>query len=143
MKNWVIPYELIIQKQFWGHLQKVDYLLNQMSYEKIQRGKKVPPWILPANLPLLEAPSLFLMKYEPRKQFDWLLFIFFLTSFTKGVLGFWGIYQKCKVLLVAYPFMSIIWLLLQLMSLTTCSHPLAQVRRIGWWLSLFWLSLSS
>ena len=90
MKNWVIPYELIIQKQFWGHLQKVDYLLNQMSYEKIQRGKKVPPWILPANLPLLEAPSLFLMKYEPRKQFDWLLFIFFLTSFTKGVLGFWG-----------------------------------------------------
>jgi hypothetical protein len=30
------------------------------------------------------------MKYEPRKEFDWLLFIFFLTSFTKGVLGFWG-----------------------------------------------------
>ena len=94
MKNWVIPYELIIQKQFWGHLQKVDYLLNQMSYEKIQRGEKVPPWILPANLPLLEAPSLFLMKYEPRKQFDWLLFIFFLTSFTKGVLGFWGIHAS-------------------------------------------------
>ena len=87
MKNWVIPYELIIQKQFWGHLQKVDYLLNQMSYEKIQRGKKVPPWILPANLPLLEAPSLFLMKYEPRKQFDWLLFIF---SSLHSQKGFWG-----------------------------------------------------
>jgi hypothetical protein len=43
MKNWLIPYELIIQKQFWGHLQKVNYLLNQMSYEKIQTEKMVPP----------------------------------------------------------------------------------------------------
>ena len=54
MRNLLIPYEEIIQKQFLGHLQKVDYLLNLMSYEKIQTGEMVTPCILPAILPLLE-----------------------------------------------------------------------------------------
>ena len=30
------------------------------------------------------------MRYGPGKKYDWLLFIFFLTSYTIGVLGFWG-----------------------------------------------------
>ena len=50
----------------------------------------VPPWILPAVIPLLEWFWLFLMSYGPRNEFDWLIFIFLLTSYTKGVLGFWG-----------------------------------------------------
>ncbi len=90
LTNWLIPYEEIIQKQFLGHLQKVDYLLNLMSYEKIQTGGKVPPCILPAILPLLEWFCHFLMSYGPRNEFDWLFFIFLLTSVTNGVLGFWG-----------------------------------------------------
>ena len=30
------------------------------------------------------------MSYGQGKEFDWLPFIFFLTSYTIGVLGFWG-----------------------------------------------------
>jgi hypothetical protein len=90
LRNWLIPYEKIIQKEFWGHLQKVDYLLNLMCYEKFQRGGMVPPWIFSAVLPLLEWFCHFLMSYGPRNEFDWLFFIFLLTSFTNGVLGFWG-----------------------------------------------------
>jgi hypothetical protein len=87
MRNWLILYEKIIQKEFWGHLQKVDYLLNLISDEKIQREKKVPPWIYPAVIPLLEWLCHFLMSYWPRNEFNWLLFIFYSLH---SQMGFWG-----------------------------------------------------
>ena len=87
LRNWLIAYEKIIQKEFWGHLQKVDYLLNLMSYKNFQRGEMVTPWISPAVIPLLEWFCHFLMSNGPRNEFNWLFFIFYSLH---SQMGFWG-----------------------------------------------------